>query len=192
VGIGPKFTEGIALGDPDRLKNFDVAARRIEFAQSNLIDRGDKSGSAAIHDRRFRTVQFDDRVVDTESTEGCENMFGRRYQRTGGITQNGRKFRRCDRMDVGTDFPVRLVFHGGTNEQDAGIGIGRMDCECNRKAGMNTDARYGSLVAKTCLLAAPHAVSHFVPAGCLAARGNFPNRPRDNNARRGKIDRSPD
>ena len=59
---------------------------------TGLIDRGDESRGAAVHDRNFRTVDFDRGVIDAHAAQGCEHMFGGGDQRTFAVAQHGGKF----------------------------------------------------------------------------------------------------
>ena len=63
---------------------------------AGLIDRGDESGRAAVHDRNFRAVDFDGGVVDAHAAQGCEHVFGGRNQRTVTVAQHGGEFGRDD------------------------------------------------------------------------------------------------
>ena len=70
--------------------------RRADCVQnSGLIDRGDESSGAAVHDRNFRTVDFDRGVVDAHAAQCREHMLGGGDQRTFAVAQHGGEFG-CD------------------------------------------------------------------------------------------------
>ena len=93
----PQLAVAVALGDTHRLEHLDVAARRRQSDDAGLIDRGDERRGAAVHDRHFGTVDFDHRVIDAESVQGREHMFGGRYRRTIVIAEHGGEFGRRHR-----------------------------------------------------------------------------------------------
>ena len=59
---------------------------------AGLIDRGDESGGAAVHDRNFRTIDLDGGVIDAHAPQRSEHMFGGGNQRTFAVAQHGCKF----------------------------------------------------------------------------------------------------
>ena len=59
---------------------------------TGLIDRGNESGGAAVHDRNFRTVDLNRRVVDAHASQGSKHVLGGGNQRTLAIAQNGCEF----------------------------------------------------------------------------------------------------
>src|SRR5215470_6872949 len=56
--VGTDFAEGIAHGDTYRLEHLDMAPRLIERLETDQVNRGHERRRAAVHDRRFWTVDF--------------------------------------------------------------------------------------------------------------------------------------
>ncbi len=142
--IGPQFAETVAAGDPNRLEHLDIAARRRERHDAGLLDGGNEGGRAAVHDRHFRTVDLDQRIVDAEAGQRGEHMLGGRAQRPIGIAEHGREFGGGDRAHIGAHFPIGTTLDAGAHEADAVIRIGRVDREGDRQARMDPDARLRS------------------------------------------------
>ena len=65
-----------------------------------------KASRAAVHDRHFRPVDLDQRVVDAEAGQRGEHMLGGGAQRSVGIAEHGREFGGGDRAHVGAHLPV--------------------------------------------------------------------------------------
>ncbi len=76
MGIGPKLAGRTAGDDLHGPEDFDIAARRGQFDDAGLIDRGHERRGAAVHDRRFRSVDLDHGVVHTHAAQRREHMFG--------------------------------------------------------------------------------------------------------------------
>src|SRR5687767_13973132 len=70
-----KLAEGSAFFHADALQNLEVAARGIQLDKADLIDGFDESHRAAVHDRNFGAVDFDDGVVDAEAAQSGEQML---------------------------------------------------------------------------------------------------------------------
>ena len=64
--VRPQLAVTAVLTDAYRLKNLNVPPRRRLNDNTNLIDRSDERGGAAVHDRNFGAVDLDDGVVDPE------------------------------------------------------------------------------------------------------------------------------
>ena len=93
--IGTQFAEAVAHRDLHRLKHLDEAARRRLADYPRLVDRGDKGSGAAVHDRNFRTIDFDSGVIDAHAAQGGEHMLGGGDERALAVAQHGREFG-CD------------------------------------------------------------------------------------------------
>ena len=66
----------VALAERDRPQHFQVAARRGQSLDPRLVhNQVDERRRAAIHNRHFRRVQLDDRVVDAERRERRQQML---------------------------------------------------------------------------------------------------------------------
>ncbi len=59
---------------------------------AGLIDRGDESRGAAVHDRNFGAIDFDGGVVDAHAAQRSEHMLGGGDQRAVAVAENGCKF----------------------------------------------------------------------------------------------------
>ena len=80
------------MPDLHRLQHLDEAARRLLRHDTGLIDRGDESRGAAVHDRNFGAIDFDDGVIDAHAAQRGQHMLGGRDQRAVAVAQNGCKF----------------------------------------------------------------------------------------------------
>ena len=115
-----------------------------------------KGSGAAVHDRHFRSVDFDDGVVDAETAQRGQQMFGGRAQWAVSVAQHGGKFGRGHRAHVGADLARHRTVVGETLEHDAGVVVGRMHRKCDWRTGMNTNAGDGNVIAQRRLLSALH------------------------------------
>ncbi len=88
---------------------------------AGLIDRGDESSRAAVHDRNFRAVDFDRGVIDAHAAQSREHMLGGGDQRTVAVAQHGGEFG-CDH-----GFGNRLNFAVGAIESAADKNKTRID-----------------------------------------------------------------
>jgi hypothetical protein len=79
---------------------------------AGLIDGGDEGRSAAVHDRNFRTIDFDDGVVDAHATQCSKHMFGGGDQRTIAVAENGCKIGGDDGFRGGRNFTVGIIEAG--------------------------------------------------------------------------------
>ena len=143
---GAKLAPGIALVDTHGLLDTHVATGGGELAQPDLLDRSNEGGGTAIHDRHFRAIELDDRIIDAKPAQGRHQMFDGGNAACLRIADNGAKGGGGDsapmrgNLDVATGF---RVLHG---KHDARAGIRRMKRDLGRIAGMDTDAlqRYGA------------------------------------------------
>ena len=154
-GVGPQFAEGIADRNLHRLQNLDKAAERLLRHDAGLIDRGDEGGRAAVHDRNFGAVDFDDGVVNAHAAQGSEHMFRGGNQRTFAIAENGGKFGRDDGFGGGRNFAVRAI-KSGTDKNKTRVDGRRSNGKIYRLTGVNANARHGGLRAKRGLTAEFH------------------------------------
>src|SRR5262249_29626285 len=98
----------------------------IERLETHRVDRRDKRGRAAVHDRRFGTIDFDDSVVDAEAGERGQYVLGGGYQRPGGVAEHGGEFGGGDRAHVGRDLTTLPPLARGGDEAYPGSGVRRM------------------------------------------------------------------
>jgi len=126
--------------------DLEIAASTIKLLQPNLFDSLNKHGTAAVHDRHFRAVDFNDDIVDTHTEERGHEVFDGRNPVFGRIAEN--RAERCRRNLV----PESGNFCGavlvGAHENDTDTGIGRNKCNRRRFARMNADSRQGYLLGK--------------------------------------------
>ena len=107
--MGAQFAERIAHRDLHRLQHLDEAARRRLRHDTGLIDRGDESRGAAVHDRNFRAIDFDDGVIDAHAAQRGQHMLGGRDQRAVAIAQHGGKFGGDHGFGGGLNFAVAAI-----------------------------------------------------------------------------------
>src|SRR5262249_38195479 len=81
--VGPYLSERVSPYNPHGLEDPDVAAGLIKRLKTDRVDRRDKRGRAAVHDRRFGTIDFNDGVVDAQAPKRGQNGLRGRYQPTG-------------------------------------------------------------------------------------------------------------
>ena len=107
VGIGAQLAEGITEHDLHRLQHLDETAGGGLGDDAGLIDGGDERSRAAVHDRNFRTIDFDGGVIDTHAPQRSEHMLGSGDERAIAVAENGRKvggdhgFRDCGNFAIG-------------------------------------------------------------------------------------------
>src|SRR5262249_20724140 len=124
--VGPYFPERVPPYHPHRLEHLDVAPGLIERLKTHRVDRRDKRGRAAVDDRRFGTIDFDDGVVDAEARERGQYVLGSGYQRPGGVAEHGGEFGGGDRAHVGGDLTILPPFDMGADEAQPGVRVGWM------------------------------------------------------------------
>ena len=122
---------------------------------TGLIDRGNEWSRAAVHDRDFRTVDFDRGVVDAHAPQRGEYVFRGGDQRALSVAQNGCEFSGDHGLRRGLDLAVATV-QTSADKNEAGIDGCRSEDQTNGKARMNADARNGGLRAQRCLPAKFH------------------------------------
>ena len=79
---------------------------------AGLIDRGDEGRGAAVHDRNFRTIDFDGGVIDAHAAQRSEHMFGGRDQRAVAVAEHGGEFGGDDGFGGGLNFAVAAIKTG--------------------------------------------------------------------------------
>ncbi len=119
-----------------------------------------KVRGAAVHDRNFRPVDFDDRVVDAEAVERGQNVFGGGDCRTGFVAQHGGELGGGDRTEIRRKLAIGFTLGTAAHEYDAGVGLCGMQRDCRRMPGMHAYAGYGYVLAQGCLPASLHAPCH--------------------------------
>ena len=130
---------------------------------TGLIDRRDERRGAAVHDRHFRAVDLDDRVVDAKPGQRGQHMLRGGAQRAFGIADHGGEFGGGHGADIGANFAVRAAVLAETDEDDAGVGFGGKHVQRGRRAGMDANTADGGRGAKRGLPASFHSW-HLPPA----------------------------
>jgi hypothetical protein len=78
-------------------------------------------------------------VVDAHATEGGEHMFGGRNERAIAVAKHGCEVGRNHRLMTRGNLAIG-AFEAGADENDAGVGVCRIEGECRGLTGMNADA----------------------------------------------------
>jgi hypothetical protein len=153
--MGPQFTERVTHLDLYRLEHLDEPARCGLRNNAGLIDRGDERGGTAVHDRNFRTIDFDRGVIDAHAAQRGEHMLGGRDQRAVAVAQHGGKFGCDDGFSNRLNFAVGTI-QPGTDKNKTCIDRRRPNGQTDRQSRMNADARHSGLRPKRCLPAKFH------------------------------------
>ena len=140
IGGGPQFGEGAAAFDAHGLEDLDETARGGQMADADAVDRLDEGGGRTIHDRHFRPIDFDQAIIDAEAVQRGDQMLDRADHVLRAVADDGAKLGHGDFGPVGLDAPAAAVGQTATQEHEAGIGVGRIENEADRFAGMNADA----------------------------------------------------
>jgi hypothetical protein len=129
----------VSLRERNRAQHFQVSSRRLKPFHPRLVDEVHEGRGAAVHDRHFRAVQFDNRVVDAESGQRGEQVLDgldrNRFARQTGLI--------LDSSQVGHhrgDFQTAEI---GALKADAGISRRRLQRQGYFVAGMKTDSGAG-------------------------------------------------
>jgi hypothetical protein len=99
------------------------------YRRGNRLDEG---CGAAIHDRNFWTIDFDDHVIDVEATERRQKVFSGRTKRTLGVAKDGREFGCGDCAHIGADLALDGAVGCYALEDYPAVIVGRMERERNR------------------------------------------------------------
>ena len=135
--IRPEFGERLADFHPHRLQNLQVTPWRIERNDAGAIDRLDEGGRAAVHDRHFRSINLDGRVVDAERAEGGHQVLHRRHLRAGDA-DGGAQLGGADVTEIGGD-GVGAAIAVGQPETQAAAGRRRMHGHGRLASAMDPD-----------------------------------------------------
>src|SRR5262249_43324960 len=65
---------------PNGFEHADVATRLVERLDSDLVDGRDERRRTAIHDRHFRPVNLNDRVIHAKPAQCGKHMLGGGYE----------------------------------------------------------------------------------------------------------------
>ena len=128
----------------ERPQDFHVAARRGKPLDAGFMNQVDERRRAAVHDRHFRRVQFDDDVVDPEADERRQQVFDRvDVDRVTGKAR--RVVDATDVADIGRYFEAAEI---GTTETDSEVGRGGLEGERHLLARMETNPCAGNWSTK--------------------------------------------
>ena len=119
-----QLAEAVADRDLHRPQHLNEAAGGRLGDDAGLIDGGDESCSASVHDRNFGTVDFDDGVVDAHAAQGSEHVFRSGNQRAFAVAENGREIGRGDGCRDGGNFTIGFIKAGADKNKPASTGAG--------------------------------------------------------------------
>ena len=72
---GGERCEGFPLGNPNFALDADELLHRILLHEANRADQIDERRRAAIHDRHFLGIEFDDQVVHAKAPERRQQVL---------------------------------------------------------------------------------------------------------------------
>ena len=132
---------GAADLDANRPQNLQEIAWLGKGDDAGLVEGSDEAGGAAVQNRNFRAVDFNDGVVDAKGAEGRHQMLDRRDLGTvdgdGGAKVGG-----ADIAEIRRDFAVAaVVVDVGAKEGDAVVGFGGMDGQRHVASAVNPNSR---------------------------------------------------
>ena len=134
----------VAARQRERLENLQVAPRGWQPLDAGLMNQVDERGRAAVHDRHFRGVQFDDDVVDAEADERRQQVLdGADVHRSG--RKAGREIDGAEMADVCGNFEAAEI---RTPETDTKVGGGGLEGQRHLLARMETNSRAGDWSTK--------------------------------------------
>jgi hypothetical protein len=84
----------------------------------------DEGRRAAVHDRNFGTVDFDDGVIDAHAAQGSEHVLGGGNQRAFAVAENGSKVGGGHGFREGGNFAIGLIKAVRTKIKPASTGAG--------------------------------------------------------------------
>ncbi len=106
---------------------------------TGTIDQEDKRFRTAIHDRHFRSIQFNHNIINTTASKGRHQMFNRCDRPMMIIGNCGAQPRIDNGVIPGANVP-RTVLKINAPEQNASIGIRRDKRHVDGRTGMKADA----------------------------------------------------
>ena len=121
----------------DGLLDAHEALRGVLLENARAADEVDERGARAVHDRNFRRVHVDVKVVDSKAVEGAHEMLDRRDHHLALVERRG-KTRVVDRFGANRKFDSGREINA--TEDDAGVGRSRVHHEFDLAAGMQTNA----------------------------------------------------
>jgi hypothetical protein len=138
--IGAKLAPRTAMLDANRLGYADVAALDAERHQTDLFDRIDEGHRAAVHDRHFSAIDFDQNVVEAQCVDRGHHVFDRRDGARRGKAEDGAEIGVADLRGNRAKFgDFAILVHA--IEYDAGVGFSWVEGDRNVGTRMNADSR---------------------------------------------------
>ena len=134
----------VAARQRDRPQHLQVPAGRLQRLDARFLNQVDERRRAAVHDRHFGRVQFDDRVVDAKADERGEQVLDR-VDPDGISHQAGGVVDAADVADRGRHFQAAEI---GPAETDTGISGSWLEGERDLVARMKTDSCAGNRSSK--------------------------------------------
>ena len=122
----------------DGFQNADGAARHRRRLQADLCDQIHEGRRRTIDDRHFRTIDLDQRVIDTQRSKSRHQVFDGRDRHTGFIGDRGAETDGGDVGGPGLD-AVLCGVEIGPLEHDAGARRRGFQNQTHALAGMETN-----------------------------------------------------
>jgi len=143
----------------DRLQNFNETGGSGLLDDARTVNRRDECRGAAVHDRNFRTIDFDGGVVHAHAAQGGEHMLGGGHHGAGLVAQNGGESGRGNGGGQRANFALGPV-SVGADKNKTGIDVRRSENEVDGSTRMNADARHGDVRTERLLPAEFHPRLH--------------------------------
>jgi hypothetical protein len=150
LGIAALALDAHGLQDPEMASQ----ARLLDDAR--LIDRAHELGGRAVHDRGFRSVDFDHYVVDLQAGQRREKMLDRADAGARRIAQHRAERGLGHVRALGFEQALTAARQAGPQEDDAGVDVRRMEDELRRRRRMHSDAGHLDPTAERLLKAWLH------------------------------------
>mmetsp|Transcript_3600 Transcript_3600/g.4001 ORF Transcript_3600/g.4001 Transcript_3600/m.4001 type:complete len:229 (-) Transcript_3600:54-740(-) len=126
------------MADSDRFHHLHRGDRRAQTLDALLHDAAHEMRRRAIHDRNFRTVDFDQGVVDATARQCGHDVFNGRHRGTRGVHQTGAQRGTLHQIPTGGNQCVAKR-NIGAAETDTVIGRCRLQNHADRFAGVQSD-----------------------------------------------------
>ena len=153
---GQKLGKAALALDAHGLQDPEMASQARLMDDARLIDRADELGGRAVHDRRFRSVDFDQDVVDLQAGQRREQMLDRADAGARRIAQHRAERGLGHVRPLGFEQPLTAAGQAGAQEDDAGVDVRGMENELSRRRRMDSDAGHLDPAAERLLKAWLH------------------------------------
>src|SRR5579872_99490 len=126
----------VAFVEFQRMANAKIGSRTPLLSNSRLLNQFHERPSAAIQDRQFKVIQFDDGIINASSDESRKQMLGGGNEhaflhQTGGVADAGH---------VAADSLNREAVEVNPMEYDASTRRRRQDSQMDRSAAVQADS----------------------------------------------------